>query len=68
MFDTWNSAPAAGGWEARWFTPGDREFPSFRAGALSFGVNICTELWALDSYGEYARCGVHAILSPRARA
>jgi N-carbamoylputrescine amidase len=43
-------------------------FPPFRAGALSFGLNICTELWALESYAEYARRGVHAILSPRATA
>ena len=58
----------AGSWEARWFDRGDAEFPAYRAGALSFGLNICTELWALDSYAEYARRGVHAILSPRATA
>lgn len=57
-----------GGWEARWFERGDREFPAYRAGALSFGLNICTELWALESYAAYARSGVHAILSPRATA
>jgi N-carbamoylputrescine amidase len=58
----------ADGWEARWFDRGDALFPPYRAGALSFGLNICTELWALDSYAEYARRGVHAILSPRATA
>ena len=58
----------AGGREARWFSRGDPNFPAFRAGELSFGLNICTELWALESYGAYARCGVHAILSPRATA
>jgi len=57
-----------GNWEARWFDRGDALFPPFRAGALSFGLNICTELWALESYAEYARRGVHAILSPRATA
>lgn len=57
-----------GGWEARWFDTGDADFPAYRAGALSFGLNICTELWALESYAAYARCGVQAILSPRATA
>jgi N-carbamoylputrescine amidase len=57
-----------GNWEARWFDRGDAEFPAFRAGALSFGLNICTELWALESYAAYAKSGVQAILSPRATA
>lgn len=57
-----------GGWEARWFDRGDADFPVYRAGALSFGLNICTELWALESYTAYAQCGVHAILTPRATA
>ena len=53
-------------WEARWFDRGDPEFPSFRAGALTFGLNICTELWAVETYAPYAAHGVQAILSPRA--
>jgi N-carbamoylputrescine amidase len=57
-----------GGWEARWFTRGDHDFAPFRAGDLSFGLNICSELWALETYGNYARAGVHAVLSPRATA
>jgi N-carbamoylputrescine amidase len=57
-----------GGWEARWFDRGDREFPTFRAGALSFGLNICTELWALETYAAYADAGVQMIVSPRATA
>ena len=57
-----------GCWEARWFTRGGANFPAYQAGALSFGLNICTELWALESYAAYARCGVQAILSPRATA
>ncbi len=57
-----------GGWEARWFERGDSEFPAYRAGALRFGLNICTELWALESYAAYAKCGVQAILAPRATA
>ncbi len=54
-----------GFWESRWFTAGDVEFPKYAAGSLSFGLNICTELWALETYGAYASLGVGAILSPR---
>jgi N-carbamoylputrescine amidase len=57
-----------GNWESSWFERGDSEFPEFRAGALSFGLNICTELWALETYANYAALGVHAIFSPRATA
>jgi predicted amidohydrolase len=57
-----------GGWEARWFARGDRAFPKFNAGELSFGLNICTELWALETYGAYALLSIDAILSPRATA
>ena len=47
---------------------GDPTFPAFHAGALSFGLNICTELWALETYAAYAALGVQVILSPRATA
>jgi len=57
-----------GGWEGNWFERGDRDFPVFRAGRMTFGLNICTELWALETYGAYARCDVRAVLSPRATA
>jgi N-carbamoylputrescine amidase len=57
-----------GGWEGRWFERGDPGFPAFHAGALSFGLNICTELWALETYGRYAALGVQAVLAPRATA
>jgi N-carbamoylputrescine amidase len=33
---------------------------------LTFGLNICTELWALETYAGYAARGVQVILSPRA--
>jgi N-carbamoylputrescine amidase len=57
-----------GGWEARWFDRGDPAFPAFHAGSFSFGLNICTELWALETYAAYAALGVQVILSPRATA
>ena len=55
-------------WEARWFDKGDPVFPAFHAGGLSFGLNICTELWALETYAAYVEQRVHVILSPRATA
>lgn len=57
-----------GGWEARWFDPGDPAFPAFHAGDLAFGLNICTELWALETYGAYTAMEVQVIMSPRATA
>ena len=57
-----------GGWEARWFDRGDAAFPVHCAGGLSFGLNICSEMWALESYAGYARGGAQAVLSPRATA
>jgi N-carbamoylputrescine amidase len=57
-----------GGWEARWFARGSDEFPVYAAGALRFGLNICTELWALETCGAYANAGAHAIVTPRATA
>ena len=57
-----------GGWETNWFDRGDPAFPVYHAGALSFGLNICTELWALETYAAYAAQRVQAILAPRATA
>lgn len=57
-----------GSWEARWLERGDPTFPAFHTGALTFGLNICTELWALETYGTYVEKGVQVILSPRATA
>lgn len=57
-----------GGWEATWFRKGDPGFPMFHAGPTSFGLNICTELWSLETYAAYAALGVELLLSPRATA
>jgi N-carbamoylputrescine amidase len=57
-----------GAWEAAWFDRGDAEFPAYESLGLRFGLNICTELWAVESYAAYAACGVQVILSPRATA
>ncbi len=55
-----------GSWEARWFDAGDPDFTEYHVDAWSFGLNICTELWALETYAAYAARGVPIILSPRA--
>jgi N-carbamoylputrescine amidase len=57
-----------GGWETAWFDRGDPGFPAYQSHGLRFGLNICTELWALESYAAYAARGVQVILSPRATA
>jgi N-carbamoylputrescine amidase len=57
-----------GAWEATWFDRGDADFPVFRAGDATIGVNVCTELWALETYATYARLGVELLLAPRATA
>lgn len=57
-----------GNWEARWFDRGDSHFTEYCTEAWSFGLNICTELWAVETYAAYAARGVQVILSPRATA
>jgi N-carbamoylputrescine amidase len=54
--------------EARWFDRGDADFAEYRVDTWSFGLNICTELWAVETYAAYAARGVQVILSPRATA
>ena len=57
-----------GSWEATWFQRGDPEFRVFHAGGVSLGLNICTELWALETYAAYAALGVEILLAPRSTA
>jgi predicted amidohydrolase len=57
-----------GSWEATWCHRGDSTFPAFHAGSVSFGLNICTELWALETYAAYSALGVQLVLAPRATA
>lgn len=55
-----------GNWEAAWFDKGDPTFPAFSVGPVSFGLNICTELWALETYADYAALDIEVLLLPRA--
>jgi N-carbamoylputrescine amidase len=55
-----------GGWERQWFSAGDDDFPGYAAGPLTFGLNICTEIWALETFAAYAAASVGAVLCPRA--
>jgi N-carbamoylputrescine amidase len=56
----------AGNWERTWFQQGDRHFPRFHVDSIAFGLNICTELWAVETHAAYADLGVELVLSPRA--
>lgn len=55
-----------GGWEGQWFDRGDPDFPIYKVGELSFGLNVCTELWAVETYREYSRQKIQVIFTPRA--
>ena len=44
------------------------KLPELGGDVVSAGVNICTELWALETYATYAALGVELLLSPRATA
>jgi N-carbamoylputrescine amidase len=57
-----------GAWEAAWFARGTEDFGVYEAGALRFGLNICTELWALETYDHYARASASMVVAPRATA
>lgn len=55
-----------GFWEASWYSRGDGSFAPQRCGAAFIGVQICTELWALDQSRAYGKLGAHLIVAPRA--
>lgn len=55
-----------GSWEANWFARGEETFPVMTAGPLCFGLNICSELWALDKICRYPSLGANAVIAPRA--
>jgi len=54
------------GWEASWFDRGAREFPPARAGSLSVGFQLCTELLFSEAAWEIGRQGAQLIAAPRA--
>lgn len=55
-----------GNWEGRWFTRSADDYAVFSAGPMRFGLNICTELWALETLASYADAGANAVVTPRA--
>ena len=54
------------GWEATWFTPGDRLFAPLVVGPLTVGFQLCTELLFTEPAREIGRGGAHLIAAPRA--
>jgi N-carbamoylputrescine amidase len=55
-----------GFYEARWFEAGARHFRVVRAGALSVGFLICTEVMFTERARRYGRLGAQVIAVPRA--
>jgi len=53
-------------WESEWYQPGDASFPAQEDGAFRWGLNLCSELWAVETFRPYAHAGIHAIVTPRA--
>jgi len=56
----------ADGWEASWFDRGAREFRPARAGSLSVGFQLCTELLFSQAAWEIGQQGAQLIAAPRA--
>ena len=54
-----------GYWEANWYDRAPIEFQPTRAGDLTLGVMICTEIWFLQHAREYGKGGIHLLLNPR---
>ena len=55
-----------GYYEARWYETGERHFRVARAGELSVGFLLCTEVMFNEHARRYGRVGANVILSPRA--
>lgn len=54
-----------GYWEANWYDRAPTDFQPTRAGDLTLGVMICTELWFLQHARNYGKGGIHLLLNPR---
>jgi N-carbamoylputrescine amidase len=55
-----------GFFETDWYRPGDDHFETFRDGALSLAMLICTELWSMGHALRYGKDGAHLLVTPRA--
>ncbi len=55
-----------GFWEASWYEPGEKRFEAFECGPAKAGMLICTEMWFTEHARDYARQGIHLLLTPRA--
>ena len=54
-----------GYWEANWYDRAPIEFKPVRAGDLTLGTVICTELWFLQHARDYGKGGIQLLLNPR---
>jgi N-carbamoylputrescine amidase len=55
-----------GFWEATWYERGDGTFEAAKAGGISVGFQICTDLWFTERSRALGKQGVHLIAIPRA--
>ena len=55
-----------GFWEASWYERGQYDFSRVQCHQATVGFLICSELWFNQHARDYARQGVHLIVSPRA--
>lgn len=55
-----------GFWEASWYDRGPRAFEVVEVGGLRIGFLICTELWFTAHARDYAKGGLHLLVTPRA--
>ncbi len=54
-----------GYWEANWYDRAPIDFQPTRAGDLTIGLMICTEIWFPQHAREYGKAGIHLLLNPR---
>lgn len=55
-----------GFWETTWYERGSGDFTIAQVNQLKIGFLICSELWFNSHSRDYAKKGVHLIMSPRA--
>jgi N-carbamoylputrescine amidase len=54
-----------GFWEASWYRAGMPEFTPSKAGEVSVGFAICSELWFMNAARAYGQAGTHLLVTPR---
>ena len=53
-------------WEANWYQRGPRRFDTCHLDGITFGVQICTEMWFFEWARQFAAAGAEILCIPRA--